>query len=201
MEEQRTNNSVELIGTLDGQITFSHRSRDEDYFMLPLRVERLSGTADTANITIRESLLKRTELIDGEKVYVRGELRSFNNKSGKGSKLIISVFAHELGFTDSDDKNDVKLTGTICKAPNFRKTPMGREICDLMIAVNRRYERSDYLPCICWGNTAAETSTWPIGAFITIDGRLQSRKYIKVEDNVSTEKIAYEVSVIKAKLI
>ena len=127
---------------------------------------------------------------------MRGELRSFNNKSGKGSKLVISVFAREISFTGEEDKNSVILIGTLCKPPNLRRTPMGREICDLMLAVNRKYGRSDYLPCIAWGRNAELASTWSVGKEIKITGRIQSRKYIKIENGEGIEKVAFEVSVI-----
>ena len=201
VEELWTNNSIELIGTLGGRPEFSHKSRTDVYFMFPLDVERLSGTMDRINVVISAEILKKTELSESEKIYIKGDVRSFNNKSGNGSKLIITVLAHEIGFTDGEDKNTVKLTGTLCKQPNFRKTPMGREICDMMLAVNRRYERSDYLPCIAWGQNASETSEWTIGTIVKLEGRLQSRNYIKVENGAAVEKTAYEVSIISAEKV
>lgn len=201
MEELWTNNLVELIGVLGGKPEFSHRSRTEDYYMFPLEIERLSGTTDRINVVISAAMLKKVEIAEGSKLYIRGEARSFNNKSGNGSKLIITVLARELMFSDKEDKNAVFLTGTLCKIPNFRKTPMGREICDMMLAVNRRYERSDYLPCIAWGQTAAEASEWTIGTTVKLEGRLQSRNYIKVQNGVGVEKTAYEVSVISAEKV
>lgn len=201
MEEMWTNNMVELIGTLGGRPEFSHRSRTEDYYTFPLEIERLSGTTDRVNIVVGAPVLEKTELTEGGKIYIRGEARSFNNKSGKGSKLIITVLARELRLSDGEDKNTVLLTGTLCKAPNFRKTPMGREICDMMLAVNRRYERSDYLPCIAWGQTAALASEWDVGTSVRLEGRLQSRNYIKVQNGVGVEKTAYEVSVITAEKV
>jgi len=201
VEELWTNNSIELVGTLGDKPEFSHKSRTDEYYTFPLDVERLSGTADRINVVISAEILKKTELSESEKIYIKGDVRSFNNKSGTGSKLIITVLAQEIRFSDEVDKNCVSLTGTLCKQPNFRKTPMGREICDMMLAVNRRYERSDYLPCIAWGQTAAETSEWTVGTTVKLEGRLQSRNYIKVENGVGVEKTAYEVSIVSAERV
>ncbi len=201
MEELWTNNSIELIGTLGGMPEFSHKSRTDEYYVFPLEVERLSGTTDRINVVVSADIMRKTELSEGTKIYVKGDVRSFNNKSGTGSKLVITVLAHEIRFTDEEDRNNVTLVGTLCKKPNFRKTPMGREICDMMLAVNRRYERSDYLPCIAWGQTAAETSEWSVGTTVKLEGRLQSRNYIKVENGVGIEKTAYEVSIISAEKV
>jgi hypothetical protein len=148
------NNMVELIGTLGSVPRYSHTGRDREYYVFQLDIQRLSGTVDSINITADINMLSGLEITDDEYIRVRGELRSFNNKSGKGSKLVISVFAREISFTGEEDKNSVILIGTLCKPPNLRRTPMGREICDLMLAVNRKYGRSDYLPCIAWGRNA-----------------------------------------------
>lgn len=190
------NNMVELIGTLGSVPRYSHTGRDREYYVFQLDIQRLSGTVDSINITADINMLSGLEITDDEYIRVRGELRSFNNKSGKGSKLVISVFAREISFTGEEDKNSVILIGTLCKPPNLRRTPMGREICDLMLAVNRKYGRSDYLPCIAWGRNAELASTWSVGKEIKITGRIQSRKYIKIENGEGIEKVAFEVSVI-----
>ena len=127
---------------------------------------------------------------------VAGEMRSFNNKSGVGPRLVITVFARELWFDDGEDENVVELRGALCKPPNLRVTPLGREICDLMLAVRRRYGRSDYLPCIAWGNCARAAARWDVGAAVWLTGRIQSRAYLKTENGETVEKTAYEVSVI-----
>ena len=196
MEEKRQSNYVFLRGVLAGPPRFSHDNRGVRFYTFPLEVRRLSGVADTLNVVIREDLAALVEPQAAGKLFVRGELRSFNNKSGVGPKLIITVFARELGFDDGEDENDVELTGTICKAPNLRVTPMGREICDLMLAVNRRYGRSDYLPCIAWGARAREAGSWQVGQVVVLNGRMQSRIYTKQLETGSVEKTAYEVSVI-----
>ena len=201
MDENPKINSVTLRGVLSGAPELSHESRGERFYSFPMEVERLSGAVDRLNILARQELLARTVLTEGEKLGVRGELRSFNNRSGVGSRLVISVFARELALEDGEEMNLVELTGTICKPPNIRVTPMGREICDLMLAVNRRYGRSDYLPCIAWGLLARETAEWRVGDRMTLTGRIQSRQYIKLFDGVQTEKTAFEVSISDAALV
>ena len=195
------NNSVVLAGTLGGRPEYSHAGKDENYYVFPLEVERLSGTIDTLNILLGEELLRETEIKTGDKVYVSGEVRSYNNKSGVGNKLVISVLARDVFITDCDDENSVMVCGTVCKQPNFRRTPMGRQICDLMIAVNRRYGRSDYLPCIVWGSLAERASLLETGDEVEITGRLQSRRYIKNLDDRVLEKTAYEISAVNMKAL
>lgn len=189
------NNAVELCGSIADKPRFSHVGGSENYFTFPLDIERLSGFVDTINIIVRQELLEKLEIEECRHLAVTGELRSFNNKRGNGNRLVISVLAKEMYFTDDADKNIVRLTGTICKKPNLRKTPMGRQICDIMLAVNRRYGRSDYLPCIAWGRLAERASALFVGDTISLEGRIQSRKYIKTENGVSTEKTAFEVSI------
>jgi primosomal replication protein N len=190
------NNVVELCGSIGDKPRFSHIGGSDNYFSFPLDIERLSGFVDTINIIVRQDMLERLEIGDSRHLAVTGELRSFNNKRGDGSRLIISVFAKEMSFTDDEDKNSVSLTGAVCKKPNLRKTPMGRQICDIMLAVNRRYGRSDYLPCIAWGRLAENASELKIGDTITLEGRIQSRKYIKTENGIATERTAFEVSIV-----
>ena len=190
------NNFVELRGNLGGRPRLSHVSRDEAYYVFPLEVQRLSGTIDTLNIMARQELLEQVELTDQPKITVCGELRSFNNKSGNGKRLVITVFARTIVLGDGPDRNHVALRGVICKPPNLRRTPMGREICDLMLAIGRRYGRSDYLPCISWGQSAIEAAGWPVGAIALLTGRVQSRMYIKQEHGSAVEKVAFEVSTI-----
>ena len=194
---EKTNNSVLLCGALAGRPEFSHATRNERYFIFPMEIERLSKVSDYINIIVREEILKDLEVEERTHVCVLGELRSFNNRSGVGSKLVITVFAHEVYLADEEDKNEVNLTGALCRPPNLRRTPMGREICDMMLAVNRRYGRSDYLPCIAWGRIAEEAAKLCIGDVITITGRIQSRKYIKTQNDEVLEKTAFEVSLIE----
>ena len=188
------NNFVQLCGSIGGRPVFSHSSRNQDFYTFPLEVQRLSGNIDTLNIIIRSRQLTELEAELFSKLKITGELRSFNNRRGPGAKLVITVFAKELYFCDDEDMNEVHLRGTLCREPKLRCTPMGKDICDLMLAVNRRYGRSDYLPCICWGQNAGTASLWSTGTEIVLDGRIQSRNYIKLTDSGPVEKTAYEVS-------
>lgn len=195
------NNYVKLCGVMAGRPAYSHSSRGQQFYIFPLEVQRLSGNTDTLNIVVRSEQLALLEAAECEKLCVTGQLRTFNNRRGEGAKLVITVFARELMLCDEDDCNLVQLSGTLCKAPNLRCTPMGRDICDLMLAVNRHYGRSDYLPCICWGLKAREAAAWTVGTQIRLEGRIQSRKYIKLSEDGASEKTAYEVSVTEAECI
>ena len=195
MDENISRNTARLCGVIAAAPTFSHSGRGESFYTFPLEAARLSGATDKINIIVRDELMENVELREAEKICVIGELRSFNNKSGEGAKLVITVFAKELYLCDDDDLNEVRLIGTLCKKPNLRMTPMGRDICDLMLAVNRRYGRSDYLPCITWGLKAREAAEWDTGTMVTLEGRIQSRNYIKIVGRDPVEKTAFEVSV------
>ena len=195
MDENISRNTARLCGVIAAAPAFSHSGRGECFYTFPLEVARLSGATDKINIIVRDELMENVELREAEKICVIGELRSFNNKSGEGAKLVITVFAKELYLCDDDDLNEVRLIGTLCKKPNLRMTPMGRDICDLMLAVNRRYGRSDYLPCITWGLKAREAAEWGTGTMVTLEGRIQSRNYIKIVGGDPVEKTAFEVSV------
>lgn len=195
MDENISRNTARLCGVIAAAPAFSHSGRGECFYTFPLEVARLSGATDKINIIVRDELMESIRLCEAEKICVVGELRSFNNKSGEGAKLVITVFAKELYLCDDDDLNEVHLIGTLCKKPNLRMTPMGRDICDLMLAVNRRYGRSDYLPCITWGLKAREAAEWGTGTMVTLEGRIQSRNYIKIVGGDPVEKTAFEVSV------
>lgn len=197
---ENAKNTVILCGTLLNKPSFSHESRGEKFYVFPLSVKRLSGIYDTVNILIRENLMDSLNIESLPKITVTGQVRSFNNKGPVGNRLIISVFAKEIRFSEDSDLNCVELTGTICKAPTFRHTPMGREICDIMLAVNRKYGRSDYLPCILWGSLAKKGASLPIGTVINVSGRLQSREYIKSEESGTVKKTAYEISVTSLEI-
>ena len=196
MDTLGRNNFARLCGTLAGPVIFSHQNRQERFYRFPLCTERLSGTEDIVNVLARERLLQ-IDLNSAKRLEVTGEIRTFNNPSGEGAKLVISLFARKLALSDADtDENLVLLTGTICKPPVLRTTPLGREICDLMLAVNRHYGRSDYLPCLVWGERAFIASEWSVGAVVSLSGRFQSRRYHKtLPDGTVTERTAYEISV------
>ena len=200
MEELSTANYAELCGIMAAAPEFSHSGRGETFYTFPLETRRLSGAVDRINIVARRELVS-PELEDAGKLRVTGELRSFNNRRGEGAKLVITVFAREISFCDDDDSNTVRLVGTLCKQPALRTTPMGRDICDLMVAVNRRYGRSDYLPCITWGLRARDAALWQVGDHVSLEGRIQSRGYIKLVDGQAIERTAFEVSVVEIQKV
>ncbi len=194
MERLDANNYVRLCGTMAAAPAFSHSSRGLDFYHFPLTVERLSGNTDTLSILVRKEQLAALEPAGQDKLCVTGEVRSFNSRRATGARLVITVFARELAFCEEEDSNLVRLRGTLCKPPNLRSTPLGREICDLMLAVNRHYGRSDYLPCICWGLTARDAARWDVGARVELEGRLQSRDYIKLTETGPIQRTAFEIS-------
>ena len=201
MERTTESNAVRLCGTLAGAPAFSHESRGDHFYTFPLQVRRLSGNSDTLNIVLRQGQLSAVEAAEREKLLITGQLRSFNNRKGEGAKLVLTVLARELLLCDGPDENFVQLTGTLCRAPNLRLTPMGRDICDLMLAVRRSYGRSDYLPCICWGLRAREAARWSVGTQVRLEGRFQSRSYIKLTPEGPAARVAYEVSATEAEAL
>lgn len=195
MDEVFAANRAELCGIIAENARFSHESRGIRFFVFPLETVRLSGTVDRLNVLVRDSMLTRHPLLQGVRVGVEGELRSFNNKSGIGNRLILTVLARELRIpAEPEDENHLVLTGTLCREPCLRVTPMGREICDFILAVPRRYHRSDYIPVIAWGQQARRLSGEPVGTQITVRGRLQSRVYTKIINGEPQERTAFEVS-------
>ncbi|MBR4692103.1 MAG: single-stranded DNA-binding protein [Oscillospiraceae bacterium] len=187
------NNTAALCGRMDAPAAFSHRSRGVDYYIFPLVTRRLSGTADRLNVILGEDEA-RTLPEGGQRLGIEGEVRSFNNRGGEGNRLQLYVFAQNL-VPAGDDCNTVLLSGILCRPPVWRRTPMGREICDLMLAVPRRYGRTDYLPCIAWGRTARDAAAWEQGRPVRLTGRFQSRNYIKVTETGSVQRTAFEISV------
>ena len=194
MENDATENKAVLCGSIDGTISLSHLSRGKRYYTFPLRVARLSGTDDLLNVICDEELLSALEPDGSPMVRVEGELRSYNNKSGVGNRLVIFVYASAITLCAGLPENAVTLCGTVCKQPGSRITPMGREICDLLVAVNRPYGHSDYLPCIAWGQNARVATSFQVGDRIAIEGRIQSRNYIKSINGEMEHRTAYEVS-------
>ena len=194
---EKSQNYVELWGTAGAAPSFSHENHGESFYRFPLRVERLSGQSDLPLILAPSTLLEGIDIAEGTPLRVTGQLRSFNNRSGQGRRLIISVFAQTLERGSGVPCNRIQLGGSLCKPPNYRRTPLGREICDLILAVNRRYGRADYLPCIAWGAVAAKIAEMQVGDRLTLEGRVQSRTYIKQTDAGSEERTAYEVSVMQ----
>ncbi len=193
-----TANKIMLRGELAQLPAFSHENHGRRFFAFPLRVERLSGTVDVLDVIVPESVLESVDLSGGHMVEVTGQLRSFNNRMGTGRKLIISVYCEQMRACDGEPDNQVQLEGAICKSPVFRRTPLGREICDVMLAVNRQYHRADYLPCIVWGRTARDVAGLPVGTRLSVTGRLQSREYIKMLETGGEKRTAFEVSAVTA---
>ncbi len=195
-----TANRIELCGQIGALPEYSHENHGRKFYRFLLDVERLSGAIDTLQVITSEETLNSLDLSGGSMVYVDGQIRSFNSRSQTGRKLIISVYAQYMHVCDEQPENLAVLTGTICREPTFRKTPLGREICDVMLAVSRRYRRTDYLPCILWGRTAQDISRCHVGTTLQLTGRLQSREYIKLLDTGSEKRIAYEISAITAQV-
>ena len=194
-------NQVRLCGTMETAPSFSHENHGRQFYSFVLGVERLSGTVDRLRILADLELLERTDCAWGERVLVTGQVRSFNQVTDTGRHLIISVYANSLELTDEAPDNRVQLTGVLCRDPIYRRTPLGREICDGMLAVNRPYHRTDYLPCIFWGRSAREMARLTVGARISLTGRLQSRAYTKLQaDGSSLQRTAYEISAVTAEL-
>ena len=197
---ETTKNFVQLRGTAAGEPVPSHENHGQRFLRFPLSVQRLSGQADTLwTIATAEQLRPLTAggPLTGRRLNVEGQLRSFNNKSGCGSRLVISVFAQLLTIAkEEDDRNRIALRGVICKPPVLRRTPLGRCISDMMLAVNRRYGRADYLPCIAWGQVAMITGQMQVGDPLALEGRVQSRVYTKVVEGCAEERTAFEVSIM-----
>ena len=190
-------NRATLRGTAAAAPVFSHENHGTCYDTFPLAVRRLSGSEDTLNVVAPRPLLEAGHVEAGMELEVEGEVRSFNNKSGKGSRLVITLYARAVRPGGGEHINDLTLSGVLCKPPVLRRTPLGREICDLMLAVNRRYGRADYLPCIAWGSLAQRCAELGVGDGIRIEVRLQSRGYTKVVNGVSQPRTAYEVSIMR----
>ncbi len=193
--ELMNNNKVYLSGIVSSEPILSHETFGEQFYEIKLSVPRLSEHVDLLPVTVSEKLLKHFEL--GKHVSLKGQLRSYNKLEDEKSKLILSVFAREI-VEDEDvaNPNIIEITGFVCKPPIFRTTPFKREICDVLIAVNRAYNKSDYLPCIAWGRNARFIKDAQIGSKIEIIGRIQSREYQKKLDNGDIEtRTAYEISV------
>ncbi|MBE7076979.1 MAG: single-stranded DNA-binding protein [Clostridiales bacterium] len=200
MDDQIINNKVYLQGIAEDDPVFNHTVMDENFFNFHLKILRLSGQFDIVPITISEKMLKVQPIKAGDKVALRGQFRSFNKLEEERRKLILSVFVRELCEWDSEDNSNViEMNGYICKPAIYRTTPFAREICDMLLAVNRNYNKSDYIPCIAWGRNAQFVNSLPVGTELTIVGRIQSREYSKHIEGQDEPliKTAYEVSISK----
>ena len=200
-EKMIENNRVSVIGEIVSGFTFSHEVFGEGFYMVDVAVNRLSDQADIIPLMVSERLLDVGRDYSGSTMEAIGQFRSYNRHEEKKNRLILSVFVRELGFVEEEDAqktNQIFLDGYICKPPIYRKTPLGREIADLLLAVNRPYGKSDYIPCISWGRNARYASGFEVGTRVHIWGRVQSREYTKKMNETECEKrIAYEVSISK----
>jgi len=200
MDNLMLNNKIYLEGKVTSELEFSHEMYGEGFYTFNLDVMRLSDSVDTLNITVSERLLSDMQLIIGSDVIVEGQLRSYNKFIDGSNKLILTVFARNIEpcMERSKNPNEIFLDGYICKEPIYRTTPFGREIADVLLAVNRAYNKSDYIPTIAWGRNSRFCQTLEVGDNIKVWGRLQSREYQKkVSENEIIKKIAYEVSISK----
>lgn len=198
---EHTINQIVLRGTLASLPQFSHENHDRRFFRFLLDVPRLSGFVDTLPVIAEEGILNNTDLSGGGMLTVTGQIRSHNVRGDGRRHLLIFVFASSICCEDGEPLNDVILEGPICREPTYRRTPLGREICDVMLAVPRAFKRADYLPCILWGRTASEIAQCHTRDRIHICGRLQSRNYTKVTEEGSEERTAYEVSALTAQIM
>lgn len=195
MEEYRGENKIVLRGQVLETPALSHRNHGVDYYLLPLRVPRLSGTDDVLNVVTADP--DPAVWAQGRWASLQGEVRSYNNRTGTGSKLVITVLARSAQAEELEEgENRLVLAGALCRRPTARRTPLGREICDLLLAVNRPYGRADYLPCIAWGSLAAHCGALEVGDQLRLEGRLQSRRYHKLIDGEQVERTAFEISVM-----
>lgn len=206
MESFSENNKVTLTGRIEEDPVFSHDFYGENFYTFKLVTDRLSETSDRIPVILSEKFLYTNDLSAGNTVEVTGQFRSYNNYTDIGNRLVLSVFARNITPVSSADEaenpNTIQLTGYICKAPVYRTTPFGREITDLLIAVNRAYNKSDYIPCIAWGLNAKYASVLSVGEKLRLTGRIQSREYKKKYDDETIEtKTAYEVSISRLESI
>jgi single-stranded DNA-binding protein len=206
------NNTLVLLGKITNEKVFSHEIYGEKFYSFDLSVPRLSGSADIIPITVSERLFKEDELVVDKKVRVEGQFRSYNSYENDRNRLVLTVFAKDIEFLENQDEeivaskelisNEVVLVGYICKKPIYRQTPFGREIADVLLAVNRAYNKSDYIPSIAWGRNARFCQNMEVGTEVKITGRVQSRNYEKKhEDGTVETRVAYEVSIASMEVV
>ncbi len=199
---ETTINQITLVGVMETAPALSHENHGRRFFAFTLAVERLSGAVDRIRILAAEDLLARADVAWGEVIRVVGQIRSYNQHTPTGRHLLISVYAQSLELSLEPQDNRAEVTGNLCRPPVFRATPLGREILDLMLAVNRPYHRTDYLPCIVWGRTARALADLPVGTPVQLVGRLQSRDYTKhLPDGTQLRRTAYELSAAEARVL
>ncbi len=199
------NNVVTISGRVVSEVEYSHEVYGEGFYSFQLDVPRLSESSDKISVTFSERLVPKEKLVIGSLLEIEGQFRSYNSYKSESNKLVLTVFAREIVFIEEDKRiknpNQIYLNGYICKSPIYRMTPFGREITDILVAVNRPYNKSDYIPCIAWGRNARYSQNLSIGDNIKIWGRIQSREYQKkLESGETLTKTAYEVSVSKMEI-
>ena len=200
------NNQVTIMGEVATPFTFSHEVFGEGFYMVSVNVRRLSNSMDRIPLMISERLIDVSRDYTGEFIMASGQFRSYNRHEEHKNRLVLSLFVREVAFIEEEldgvKSNQIFLDGYICKLPVYRKTPLGREIADLLLAVNRPYGKSDYIPCICWGRNARFAASFEVGEHVQVIGRIQSREYIKKLSETEAEKrTAYEVSVSKLECL
>lgn len=199
-----SNNTAYISGVIAEEFCYSHKVYRKKFYTSVVDVERKSGIVDRIPIMISEKLVDVSGEWVGERVYIYGQFRSFNKHDGNRNHLILHLFAREFFCIDDigHDDNSIELDGFICKKPIYRDTPLKREICDILLTVNRPYGKSDYIPCICWGRNARFASGLEVGTRLKVQGRIQSREYVKKLSEVESEKrTAYEVSIGKVEVV
>lgn len=194
-------NSITIRGSLTELPAFSHENHGHRFYRFLLEVPRLSGAIDLLPVIAEEQLIMDLDPTAGEMITVTGQIRSHNQRSNGVRHLLIFIFAVSVTVEDGEPINDVILEGPLCKEPTYRRTPLGREICDVMLAIPRAFHRADYLPCILWGRTAQEISVCHTRDVIRIFGRLQSRVYTKLTEEGALERTAYEISALQAEIL
>ena len=195
-------NEARLVGKVSRNLEYSHEVHGESFYKMRVKSERMSENNDEISVKVSERLITDMDLEEGTTVEISGQFRSYNNYSGEGSRLILTLFAREIEISEKECENEIFLNGYICKPAIFRTTPFGREIADILLAVNRAYGKSDYIPCIAWGRNAKFAENLPVGTNIKVWGRMQSRNYQKkLDEETVVEKTAYEVSISKLEII
>lgn len=205
METNTNNNLAEVCGVVDDELQFNHEIFGESFYTFTLKIPRLSGTSDRIRVMVSDRLLSDLPLSVGDFVEISGQFRSYNSYENGDNKLILTVFAKDINISDqepSKNPNSLFLNGYVCKEPVYRTTPFGREITDILLAVNRTYNKSDYIPVIAWGRNARYCKGFRVGDNVRVWGRIQSRDYQKrLSDDEVITKTAYEVSVNKLELV
>lgn len=200
------NNKVTIVGEVVSEFEYSHEVYGEGFYTVDISVNRLSNSVDIIPLMVSERLVDVNEDLRGVLVEAQGQFRSYNRHEETKNRLVLSIFVRELNYVETCDEhistNSIFLDGYICKPPIYRKTPLGREIADVLIAVNRPYGKSDYIPCIAWGRNARYAAGFSVGSHIQVNGRIQSREYTKkISEEECVKRVAYEVSVSKIDLI